>query len=276
MLYFIPTPIGNLGDITLNAIDAFIKSKIIICEDTRVTKRLLFLLEQKKCLNFDYKNKVFMSFHSHNEDEFLNNLDIGIFNFNVAFCTDAGMPLINDPGSALIKFAKTHKIKYEILLGGSAYNLAFAYSGLEGSFSFQGFLPHKESLKIEKLKLAKKLLPFNHLIFYESPKRLIKSLEIINSLMPDSKIYAYKELTKLYFREYIGTPQKLISDINENNVIGEWCFILKSKPCEELLTFNKNDVLSLDIKNKEKAKLLSKITSIDSKTWYKTLQENRY
>lgn len=280
MLYFLTTPIGNLKDISINTLDIFSKCQIIICEDTRVTKRLLSLLSSISSDIFkhshNFSNKQFFSFHSHNEDSFLDSISLDFFKNDIAFCVDAGMPCISDPGAKLINFARNNNIKYEILNGGNAFSLAFAYSSLQGEFKFISFLPQKSENKKEILKKIKLDIQDSHIIFYESPGRLKDTLESINDLLPNINIFAYKELTKMYFKEYRGIAKHILVELENTKIRGEWCIILESNKNdnEKLLTLNKNDILDLDISNKIKSKLLAKITNINPKEWYKRLENS--
>ena len=136
MLTLVPTPIGNLSDISKRAIEALNEADIVFCEDTRVTKKLLSLLQ------IDL-NKTFIAMHSHNENEIISKIDVSIFDKNVVYVSDAGMPGISDPGSKLIQFAQENNIKYDVIPGANALLTAFVASGFEGEFTFFGFLPHK-------------------------------------------------------------------------------------------------------------------------------------
>ena len=123
MLYFVPTPIGNLADISYHALEILQKSEIILCEDTRVGKKLLSLLSSKFDINFGEKS--FFSVHSHNETAFLSQIDTQILREkDCVFMSDAGMPCICDPGREVVNFALKNDIKYEIL-----------FIGAEGGFS---------------------------------------------------------------------------------------------------------------------------------------------
>ena len=147
MITFVPTPIGNLEDISKRAMLALENSEIIFCEDTRTAKKLFNLL------NISTQNKIFKSMHSHNEDKVISNLDIEeLISKNIIYISDAGMPGISDPGSKLIRFAQKNNIPYTVLPGANAALVAFVASGFEGEFCFIGFLPHKGKERENKLK----------------------------------------------------------------------------------------------------------------------------
>ena len=129
MLYLIPTPIGNLSDISSRALEVLQSCEILICEDTRVSKKLLNLLSDKFQISF--KISQFYSLHTHNEAEFFAGFDAALLREKVcAYVSDAGMPCISDPGIALVKFAQRSGITYEVLSGANALLLAAAASGL--------------------------------------------------------------------------------------------------------------------------------------------------
>lgn len=285
MLFFVPTPIGNLKDISIHALEVLQLCKVIICEDTRVTKKLLSLLLHNPFINQYYPNidpqtKQFMSFHSHNQEEFLTQITQDFFNQNIAFCTDAGMPSISDPGSLLLQYARKHNINYEVLLGGSAFNHAFVCSGLEGSFYFGGFLPHKQNERKNHLKTLLEYHNTMHIIVYESPKRLRESLQDMALIMPDSILMIYKELTKLYEAEIIGSPANILSSLPAQ-IKGEYCIIIQkncnksctTKAINEILRLSKEDILALDIHPKQKAKMLAQISTKSIKEWYMQLMQ---
>lgn len=287
MLFFVPTPIGNLLDISLRVLMTFDKCKIILCEDTRITKKLLTLLLRNNFIQQYYPNinpqkKHFISFHSHNQDEFLNSVNKDFFTQDIVFCTDAGMPSISDPGALLLKYARKQNIKYEVLLGGSAFNHAFVCSGLEGAFYFGGFLAHKQKERQSYLKFLLEYHREMHIILYESPKRLIESLNDIAFIMPNSTLFIYKELTKLYETEIIGSPREILSKLS-SNIKGEYCIIiqkdsknyLEDSKTEQILRLSKDDILSLDIQPKQKAKLLAKVSKKNIKEWYEILTQHQ-
>lgn len=285
MVTFLPTPIGNLNDISLRTLSALNDCEIVICEDTRVTGKLLNLLAKMPIItenypNIDSKNKRFLSFHSHNQNEFLEKLDNKEFGYDffshlIVFCSDAGLPSISDPGAIFLHYLRQRKIKYEILLGGSAFSHAFVCSGLEGDFCFLGFLPHKQENRLDALKYASRFHADLHIIYYESPKRLKSALSDISRIFPNAKIYLYKELTKLYECEYIGSATQILETL-PLEILGEYCIIIEkdSKKVAKLLTLDTEELLNLAIPPKAKAKLLAKITDKNASEWYEILSKN--
>jgi len=142
LVYFIPTPIGNLDDISQRSLKLLCEAQTLFCEDTRVTKRLLSLLSEKHNLQFNIEN--FIALHSHNEKYVLDNIDMSTFDETVAYLSDAGMPCVSDPGSYFVQFCQEKNLAYEVLPGANAALLAYASSGFSNPrFNFYGFLPHK-------------------------------------------------------------------------------------------------------------------------------------
>jgi len=260
LLTLVPTPIGNLADISKRAVEALVDSEIVFCEDTRVTKKLLNLLQ------IDYSNKTFYSMHSHNENDIISNLDISIFDKNVVYLSDAGMPAISDPGSKLIQFCQKNGLKYDVLPGANALLTAFVASGFEGDFCFFAFLPHKGEERRKKLETIinnKKIT-----ILYEAPHRIEKLLEELKNLIPDRTIFLAKELTKIH-QTYIKDKVK---NIKLNNKKGEWVVIIdKNREETPFLQLSYDDILELKLSLKEKAKLLSKISTKSTKEIYNEL-----
>ncbi len=115
MLCLVPTPIGNLEDISIRSLRILKEAELIFCEDTRVTKKLLTLLGEKN--NLDFSNKEFKSFHSHNENHILQSLTKETFSKNVVYVSDAGMPCVSDPGATLVDYCIKNQIPYDVLPG---------------------------------------------------------------------------------------------------------------------------------------------------------------
>ncbi len=259
MITFVPTPIGNLKDISLRAVNALETAEIIFCEDTRVTKKLLTLLEIPH-------NKQFISMHSHNEEKVIKTLDINILkNKNCIYASDAGMPGISDPGSKLIKLCQKQEIPYSVIPGANAALTAFVASGFEGEFTFFGFLPHKGKERENKLK---EILNHDKIsILYESPHRIEKLITELKTYIPQRNIFIAKELTKIH-ETYIKAKAK---EINLSNLKGEWVIIIDKATKSKKLELSYEEILTLPIPKKEKAKLLSKISGKSPKELYKEL-----
>jgi len=262
LLSFVPTPIGNLDDISKRALLALQKAEIIFCEDTRVTKKLLNLLNIPL-------NKEFISLHSHNEDKVLSKLDPEILKSKeCVYVSDAGMPGISDPGNKLVKFAQKHNIPYTVIPGANAALTAFVASGFEGDFCFHAFLPHKGNERSEKLK---EILNSGKIaILYESPHRIEKLLKELKDLAPNREIFLAKELTKMH-ETFIKGKAK---DIELPNTKGEWVIIIDKAPKSEKLELSYEEIKNLPLPIKEKSKLLAKISEKSAKEIYKELSKD--
>ena len=226
-LYVVATPIGNLNDMTKRAIETLKEVDIILCEDTRTSMKLLN--------NFNIKNKL-MSYHKYNEQEQTKNI-IKLLkqDKNIAIITDAGTPCISDPGYILVKEARENNITVIPIGGISALITALSASGIEtDKFTFQGFFPRETK---EKTKLLEELNKTNikvH-IFYESPKRIIKTLEYLKNNLEIEKISIFKELTKLHEKNYYGSLEEVLNKLQneEKTNQGEYTFIIKTKQKQE-------------------------------------------
>lgn len=268
MLYFIPTPIGNLSDVSLHVLEVLKECEVIFCEDTRVTKKLLSLLQDR--YNLTLKNIQFYSLHSHNENEVLKDLDIEIFKKTSAYMSDAGMPCISDPGNSLIKFAQKNGIDYEVLSGSNALLLAAVASGLiRKEFSFLGFLPNKGDER--KISIQNALNSAFPAIIYESPKRILSLIKDIANLAPQREIFIIKEATKKFEKKYFDTAINLAKILEDENLNGEFCVVVDKNKNTKFETILESDILALDIPPKQKSKLLAKISGKNIKEIYKNL-----
>jgi 16S rRNA (cytidine1402-2'-O)-methyltransferase len=213
-LYIVATPIGNLKDITLRAIETLKLCSIIVCEDTRITKKLLNHL--------GVRNKKIYTIHQHNEKSAALKIieEAALEGEEIAYVTDAGTPCISDPGMFLVSQARSLNIRIEPIPGPSAIIAAFSISGIdEGRFNFVGFLPTKLIAIQESLNQVNQQQ--KPTIFYESPKRVLNFLEnVVNFISPSTKVFIAREMTKLFesfysdsaenlFRYFMDTPQEL-------------------------------------------------------------------
>ena len=152
MLTLLPAPIGNLLDISLRSLQALAQAQVVLCEDTRVARKLYTLLLDRSLFgalldSASLSQKRFIALHSHNEQELIATFDSEFFAQDIVYLSDAGMPTISDPGAKLVQWCITHNIPYDVLPGSSALNVCFASSGIESqSFFFGGFLPHNSWL----------------------------------------------------------------------------------------------------------------------------------
>lgn len=216
-LILVPTPIGNLEDITLRAIRNLKECDLIYAEDTRVTKRLLSHLEIEKETR---------SFHAHNEHKLLERVIETIHSNNITvLVSDAGTPAISDPGFLLVRACIQEDIEVECLPGPTAFVPALVASGLPSDrFVFEGFLPHKKGRQTKFKEIA---LETRTVILYESPHRLIKSLEqIVEFIGAETQICVVREISKMFEEYKRGSAQEVLSYYKENPAKGEIVIII--------------------------------------------------
>lgn len=291
MLYLIATPIGNIADIGIRALSVLESCDEILCEDTRVAKKLIALLNARGLLkkaDFHYT-----SFHSHNEslriEQFgaeLKRLGADFFSTNVAYLSDAGMPCISDPGAKLVAFLQENALPYSAVSGACSVVLAFALSGFEGGFSFLGFIPHK--LGEKRIFLRNILESPLHCVCFESPKRILDSLNTLCEFAPNRKIFIAKELSKMHEKFYVGEVGEVLARLKSENLKGEWVLVISAEQggAECLSDDSQNaplganqtkkslsrfDIEALDIPPKIKAKLIAKIEGRSPKECYDEL-----
>ena len=268
MLSLVPTPIGNIGDVSLRSLELLSEAEIFLCEDTRFTKKLLNLLSERYNLKLQ-ENPTFIPLHSHNEQEFVEKLESSFFEQNVVYMSDAGMPGISDPGQLLVNYCIEHNIAYDILPGANALLTAFVASGfVQTQMLFFGFLDHKGSSRAQGLQKA--LYSGYTTVLYESPHRLEKLLLEIDKEDSSREIFLAKELTKKYQKFLRGTAKEILNELNKNYK-GEWVVVLSSGAQKNESAISETDILELDIPKKQKAKLLAKITGENPKAIYQTL-----
>ncbi len=217
------TPIGNLGDITLRAIETLKAADLILCEDTRVTKKLLAKYEI---------GTPTMSYHEHSKiskiEKIIELLKEGK---NLALVSDAGTPGISDPGSFLVSKIREQLPETEIVAvpGASALTAFISIAGLSNSeFTFLGFLPHKKGREtlFKEIAESKRVM-----VFYESPHRILKTLESLEKFAPTKKIIIGRELTKVFEQTIAGTPDEVRAyfEKNPDKVRGEFVVAVESR-----------------------------------------------
>ena len=217
-LYVVSTPIGNLEDITRRALDSLKTVNYILCEDTRVTRRLLLKYSiQAKLVSYNEKNE-------HNKiskviDDLKNN-------FKIALVSDAGTPCISDPGYRLVSHIKKNNLDFNVLPlpGPSAAISALSVSGLPSdSFYFVGFLPKKKGRQ-KKINLIKEI--DSSIILYEAPYRINRTLSDLYSYLGDRKIFIAREMTKIHEQHFYGTIKSMIDQNIHINPKGEYVIII--------------------------------------------------
>ena len=217
MLYIVSTPIGNLKDITIRAIETLQSVDLIAAEDTRHTKKL--------CAHYDIKTPLTSCFE-HNQvkksKELIDTLKNGQ---NVALVTDAGTPGISDPGYPLIQAAIKEGIEITVIPGATACIAALSLSGLPSDhFTFEGFLPAKSAAR---KKVFEKIKPLEGtFIFYESPYRIVDSLEDISAVLDNPFVVCVREITKKFEEVKRGTAAELVEHFAKHPPKGEFVLLL--------------------------------------------------
>jgi len=223
-LYVVGTPIGNLQDITLRALETLKSVDIILCEDTRVTKKLLSRYEIEK---------ETLSYHSHSGlakvEKIIELLESGN---DIALVSDAGTPSISDPGSMLVSKIREELPAVQIISipGPSALTSAFSIAGVPtGEFTFLGFLPHKKGRE----KIFKEIAESERtVVFYESPHRIMKTLESLTNTLSSSHIVTVaRELTKIHEEVVSDSPSQVLEYFctNSEKVRGEFVVLVSRK-----------------------------------------------
>lgn len=271
-LYLVPTPIGNLKDMTIRGIEVLTNVDIVAAEDTRQTLKLLN--------HFDLK-KTLISYHQHNEqgksESIIDQLKEGK---SIAIVTDAGTPGISDPGAVIVRKCIEEGIEFEVLPGATAITTALVYSGLDTTkFLFRGFLSRetKERKKvIEEVKDSKETL-----IFYESPHRLLSTFSFLQENLGDRNISVCRELTKIHEEIKRGKISEMIEYFSQINIKGEFVLVVEGKRQEDIDKENEDKWANISIKDhilmlidqgftkKEAIKTVSKERSISKKEVYK-------
>ena len=217
-IYVIPTPIGNLEDITFRAITTLKNVDFILAEDTRKSKKLLN--------HYNISTKI-ISYHQHNEHQklmkIIENIKSGI---NYAIISDAGTPSISDPGFLLVRECVKNDILVETLPGPTALIPALVNSGLASDrFVFEGFLPHKKGRLKRLLKLQAEE---RTIVLYESPHRLLKTLSsLIEIFGNDRKVSVSRELTKIYEETKRGTVKEVLDYFSRAKIKGEFVIVIE-------------------------------------------------
>ncbi len=268
MLTLLPTPIGNLSDISFRTLRTFEDAQLIFCEDTRVTGQLLRHLEAR--FDFTRPQVPLVSFNEYNGKQRIETYAEAIKTQRTVFVSDAGMPAISDPGQLLVAFCQKEKIPYDVVPGPSAVTTLYAASGFEsGRFCFEAFLPHKGAERQKKLEAIMKRSIDT--VVYESPHRLIKLLEEICALDADRELFLAKELSKMYQHYYRDSVKMLYEMLSKETIRGEWGVVIRGKTVTENAALNTNDIERMDLPPKIKAKLLSRLTGESVKTLYERL-----
>lgn len=267
-LYIAATPIGNLGDVTLRAIDVLTRCDAIACEDTRVTGKLLKLL--------GISNRLWR-YDDYASDADRERLLSAMQHQAIALVSDAGMPLVSDPGYRLVRAARDAGVTVTALPGASAPLLALALSGLPSDrFLFAGFLPPKEQARATILDELAGLRAT--LIFFETAPRLTKSLATIAERMPGREVAVARELTKLHEECRRGSAPDLIAHYEAFPPRGEIVLLIGPPVAQEPVAVDADAMLlaaMADAKPSHAAGLVAKATGLDRRTLYARAMELR-
>ena len=267
-LFIVATPIGNLNDITFRAFEVLKSVDFVLAEDTRHSKKLLSHLDISKPIR---------AFHEHNEREKTKAIISEIYSGkSIALISDAGTPLISDPGYFLVAQAKKEGLKVVPIPGPTALITALSASGLASdSFTFLGFLPSKQTARV---KLLIGLVGRTEtIIFYESPKRVLATLTDMQTIFGDSReVCLAKELTKAFETIHTGSIPNLIEylTIDQNHQKGEFVILISATNKIDLAEAEIQldsllPILCAEMGTSKAAKIAAKITGIDKKKCYK-------
>ena len=254
-LYCVATPIGNMGDISFRAIKILQESDLILCEDTRVTKKILHKFEI---------NKQLISNHKFNENKNLEKVTELLKNNKiVSLVSDAGTPAVSDPGRILVKECVKNRINIFPIPGASAVSSAISISGFSDNFYFCGFLSEKQN---QVKKLFKNLSSIQcSIVFFISPNKLVKRIDDIKEFFSDRDILICREITK-YHEEYIRTSVKELSNVNFSRK-GEITVVI-SESKKERLSFK-------ELEESDKKKINKLIKKMSIKDIVKKVSEDR-
>ncbi len=260
-LYIVATPIGNLGDVTLRAVEALARCDAVACEDTRVTRKLMQHLGLSKPL---------WRYDDHASEEDRARLLEALRHKAIALVSDAGTPLVSDPGYRLVREARAAGIAVTSLPGPSAPVVALTLSGLPTDrFLFAGFLPAKDKARSETL--AELAGVKATLVFFDTAPRLAKSLAAIAEALPGREVAVARELTKLYEECRTGTAEELMAHYSAHPPKGE-IVLLIGPPANQAASADDADRLLLEALMTEKpsraAAMVAKATGLERKALY--------
>lgn len=239
-IYLVPTPIGNLKDMTLRGLEVLNFVDIVAAEDTRQSLKLLNHFEIKKTL---------ISYHQHNEQGKSEDIiEMAREGKNIAIVTDAGTPGVSDPGAVIVQKCIENDIEFEVLPGATAFTTALVYSGLDTTkFLFRGFISRETK---ERKKLLDEVRDSKEsLIFYESPHRLISTLNLLLTELGNRRIAVCRELTKLHEEIKRGTLEEVIEYFSQKSIKGEFVLVVEGKQQEQIDKENKEKWEDLSIED---------------------------
>lgn len=277
-LYLCATPIGNLSDITIRAINTLKEVDIIAAEDTRVSKKLLNHFEIKTELT------SYHEFNKHEKGSYL--VEKLLSGKNIALISDAGLPGVSDPGEELVKLCYENDINVTVVPGASASLSALIISGLSTRrFSFEGFLPRDKREREEILLSLEN--ETRTIILYEAPHRLLKTLKELYEKLGDRKITIVKEITKIHEGVFITTLKDAIEHYREEAPRGEFVIVVEGRKISEIKKEREEEFRNLDInehlnrylergiEKKEAMRYVAKERGISKSSVYKLLLKDR-
>ena len=263
-LYIVATPIGNLGDITLRALEVLKKSNYILCEDTRIAKKLLN--------HYKIRSKL-ISNHKFNEKTVFNNIkDILLSNNIVSLISDAGTPLISDPGKILIEECIKNNVDIIPIPGVSALTSAISISGFSNNFYFSGFISDKKSEIEKELEILSKIS--GSIVFFVSSKKINKIIPYLKIYFENRKIVICREMTK-YYEEFI---RREINELKlfDKAIKGELTIVISEKKLQKKssLLLNESDKINIQkLINFLSIKDIVKILNIDNRVSKSTIYD---
>ncbi len=219
-LYLVPTPIGNMEDMSFRALRVLKEADLILAEDTRVTSKLL--------RHYEINNKLW-AYHQHNEHKVVERITEELqAGKNIALVTDAGTPGISDPGFLIARSCVEQGIEIETLPGATAFVPALVNSGLPcDRFVFEGFLPHKKGRQTRIKELLENKYTF---VLYESPYRLLKTLtQLAEAFGPEHRVSVSREISKIHEETVRGTLSEVINHFENNVLKGEFVIVCEGK-----------------------------------------------
>lgn len=270
-LYLVPTPIGNLNEMNPRAIEILNKVDVIACEDTRTSGSLL--------KHFDIHNRL-IAYHNFNEESSANGiLELLRDGKNVALISDAGYPLINDPGQKIVTLATSEGFNVVPVSGSSAFLNALVASGLVAQpFIFIGFLPQSHSDRVKKLKEYENY-PMT-MIFYEAPHRIEKCLKDCMEIFGDRKMTLARELTKMHEEFLRGTISEILDVVDE--LRGEMVIVMDGNHEDKIKAIDMNTIIEMvnasvenGMSTKDAVKDAAKKTGISKNRIYDAVNSNR-
>ncbi len=229
-LKVVGTPIGNLEDISIRALNELVRASVVVCEDTRNYIKLRSLLKERFpdfITDSIGESQKVVSYREQNHDRIISQIISVLEQNDIAFVTDAGMPLISDPGYLLLKELREKEVQIEVIPGPTAIEPALIYSGFPvDKFTFLGFLP-RERGKILK-KIENSMQAGITTVIYESPFRVAKTVEIISDEYPDAMVSLSNDLTKKFENVITGNIKEIAHQIKTKTLKGEWVIVISS------------------------------------------------